>query len=73
MSDFELINAATGAHSNVMQRVWNAAKNDFKKIGAMAAGVKQLGDVVAESQSKGDYRGLGYMAEYLAKQAGYNV
>ena len=73
MTDFELINAATGAHSNVMQRVWNAASNDFKKIGAMAAGVKQLGDIVAESQNKGDYRGLGYMAEYLAKQAGYNV
>ena len=73
MSDFELINAATGAHSNVMQRVWNAAKNDFKKIGAMAAGVQQLGDIIEESEKKGDYRGLGYMAEYFAKQAGYNV
>ena len=73
MSDYELINAATGAHSNQMQRTWNAAQNDFKKIGAMAAGVQQLGKVIEESQKNGDYRGLGYMAEYLATQAGYNV
>jgi len=73
MTDYELINAATGAHSNQMQRTWNAAQNDFKKIGAMAAGVQQLGKVIEESQKNGDYRGLGYMAEYLATQAGYNV
>jgi len=73
MSDYELINAATGAHSNVMQRVWNAAQSDFKKIGGMSAGFKQLNDIVQESKDKGDYRGLGYMAEYFAKQAGYNV
>ena len=73
MSDYELINAAYGAHSNIMQRVWGAAQNDLKKIGAIPAAVQQLDNVINESKKKGDWRGLGYMAEYLATQAGYNV
>lgn len=73
MSDYELVNAAYGSHSNIMQRVWGAAQNDLKKIGAIPAAVQQLDNVINESQKKGDYRGLGYMAEYLATQAGYNI
>ena len=68
MSDYELVNAAYGTHTNSLAGLFEAAKNDFKKIAAMPAALNVLSEQLTDAEKRGDYRGLGNMAEFLARQ-----
>jgi len=69
MSDYELVNAAYGTHTNSLAGLFEAAKNDFKKIAAMPAALSVLSEQLTDADKRGDYRGLGNMAEFFARQA----
>ena len=73
MSDYELINVAYGTHTSSIASIFEAAKNDLKKIGAMPAAIGALNNQIRDATDKGDYRGLGNMAEFLARQAVANM
>lgn len=73
MSDNELINVAYGTHTSSIASIFEAAKNDLKKIGAMPAAIGALNTQIQEANDKGDYRGLGNMAEFLARQVVANM
>lgn len=73
MSDYELANAAYGTHTNVIASLFEAAKNDLKKIGAMPAAIGALTRQIQDANDKGDYRGLGNMAEFLVRQGVSNM
>jgi len=73
MSDYELINVAYGTHTSSIASIFEAAKNDLKKIGAMPAAIGALNNQIQEANDKGDYRGLGNMAEFIARQAVANM
>lgn len=68
MSDYELVNAAYGTHTNSIASFFEAAKNDLKKIAAMPAALNVLSEQITEADKRGDYRGLGNTAEFLARQ-----
>lgn len=68
MSDYELVNAAYGTHTNSIAGLFEAAKNDFKKIAAMPAALNLLSEQITDADKRGDYRGLGNMAEFLGRQ-----
>jgi hypothetical protein len=68
MSDYELVNAAYGTHTNSIASFFEAAKNDLKKIAAMPAALNVLSEQITDADKRGDYRGLGNMAEFLARQ-----
>lgn len=69
MSDYELVNAAYGTHTSSLASVFEAARNDLKKIGAIPAALNLLSDQITDASKRGDYRGLGNTAEFLARQA----
>ena len=73
MSDYELANAAYGTHTNSIAALFEAAKNDFKKIGAMPAALGALSKQIENSKDSGDFRGLGNMAEFLVRQGLSNM
>ena len=73
MSDYELINVAYGTHTSSIASIFEAAKNDLKKIGAMPAAIGALNTQIQEANDKGDYNGLGNMAEFLARQVVANM
>lgn len=73
MSDYELANAAYGTHTNAIASLFEAAKNDLKKIGAMPAAVGALSRQIQDANDKGDFRGLGNMAEFLVRQGLSNM
>lgn len=68
MSDYELVNAAYGTHTNSIASFFEAAKNDLKKIAAMPAALNVLFEQITDADKRGDYRGLGNTAEFLARQ-----
>lgn len=68
MSDYELVNAAYGTHTNSIASFFEAAKNDLKKIAAMPAALNVLSEQITDADKRGDYRGLGNTAEFLARQ-----
>lgn len=69
MSDYELVNAAYGTHTNAIGALWEAASEDLRKIGSIPAVLGAFGNQIDQANQKGDYRGLGNMAEFIAKQA----
>jgi exoenzyme T len=73
MSDYELANAAYGTHTSSISALFEAAKNDFKKIGAMPAALGALSKQIENSKDTGDFRGLGNMAEFLVRQGVSNM
>ena len=73
MSDYELANAAYGTHTSGIASLFEAAKNDIKKIGAMPALLGAFANQIDDANTKGDYRGLGNMAEFLVRQGVSNM
>ena len=73
MSDYELANAAYGTHTSTIASLFEAAKNDLKKIGAMPAAIGALSNQIQDANDKGDFRGLGNMAEFLVRQGVSNM
>ena len=73
MSDYELANAAYGTHTSTIASLFEAAKNDLKKIGAMPAAIGALSRQIQDANDKGDFRGLGNMAEFLVRQGVSNM
>lgn len=69
MSDKELVNAAYGSHTSYAGKIIEGIKSDFGKISAMPAAIQQLDDMIYQAKEEGDHRGLGKMAEFMAKQA----
>jgi hypothetical protein len=68
MSDYELVNAAYGTHTNSIASFFEAAKKDLKLIAAMPAALNVLSEQITDADKRGDYRGLGNTAEFLARQ-----
>lgn len=68
MSDYELVNAAYGTHTSVLASVYEAAGEDFKKISSLPAMFNVFDREIKNAQNREDYRGLGNMAEFLARQ-----